>query len=528
MVNGTITLNFKIEKGEPIPDTYYFSARINLTSESKNLLHEKLGGTVQFDNLDNYLDLNSENFYIYYNKYSEHNGRSELYVKGDNGRYLASNLPLNHNGFSIELSSDGTSIVDYGFYPLAVMYNPNYYNKAEEKVFDDSGELSPIASSMLGKFLSNTNGLATQDVFLKIQEEVAEREVKLAREKRQVEEELYRKNEELKELMEKGDITLFKVVKGNDLGNGRSVVVLQFDEEEDNKVILDPSKYYIAEYKHHPESEGSEYLYCASSGYDMLLSYEDLFFVLNRSSYPDLDSGFYSTFDFDSYASNLSTKNQYFSDNQLSEELSNSLERNDHWAGQSDTEFTIDNEQIDEEVMVENEIKSRKRRAAEEDDEGEKVSNSVNTHTKYENETLEPQEELFSNKKDLQEEVIITSAINSMQNDKKEDFSPHPLKVKTGDPFEMGKYNVELQVTYDDVKNFYDTVRNKYHVSKEYNYEQVMVLYNEIVTPAHSHNYEPFTLDKAYIVDGHLFIQDKDFGTLGDFNEMFYKNDELL
>ncbi|MGL9702552.1 MAG: hypothetical protein ACR5K3_02395 [Wolbachia sp.] len=92
----------------------------------------------------------------------------------------------------------------------------------------------------------------------------------------------------------------------------------------------------------------------------------------------------------------------------------------------------------------------------------------------------------------------------------------------------MGKYKVELQVTYDDMKNFYDTVRDKYHVSKEYSYEQVMVLYNEIVSPAHNHYYEPFTLDKAYVIDDHLFINDQDFGTLDDFNEMFYKSDELV
>jgi hypothetical protein len=100
--------------------------------------------------------------------------------------------------------------------------------------------------------------------------------------------------------------------------------------------------------------------------------------------------------------------------------------------------------------------------------------------------------------------------------------------VKTGEPIEVGKYKVELQVTYDDVKNFYDTVRNKYYVSKEYNYEQVMVLYNEVIKPAHNHHYEPFTLDKAYVADNHLFIEDQDFGTLDDFNEMFYKSDEFM
>ncbi|WP_353284654.1 hypothetical protein [Wolbachia endosymbiont (group A) of Lasioglossum fulvicorne] len=189
-------MNFEIEKGEPI-DRYYFSARIKLTDESKNFLREKLGSTIQFDNLDDHFNLNHENFYIYYNKYSEHNGRSELYVRDDNGRYLTSNLPLNHNGFSMELSSDGASIADYGFYPLYAIYNPNHYDKAKEKVFDDHGELSPIASNVLDSFLSNTNSLTTQDilqnVFSQLQKKADEEAERLAREReaeRQREEEL--------------------------------------------------------------------------------------------------------------------------------------------------------------------------------------------------------------------------------------------------------------------------------------------------------------------------------------------------
>ncbi|MDX5462582.1 MAG: hypothetical protein O7157_03445 [Wolbachia endosymbiont of Tetragnatha montana] len=129
MVNDKITLNFEIEKGEAI-DRYYFSVRIKLTNESKNLLREKLGSTIQLDNLDDHFNFNPENFYISYNQYG---GRNELTVRDDNGRYLTSNLPLNHNGFSIELSSNDVSSADYGFYPLAVIYNPNHYNKAEEK-----------------------------------------------------------------------------------------------------------------------------------------------------------------------------------------------------------------------------------------------------------------------------------------------------------------------------------------------------------------------------------------------------------
>ncbi|AGJ98851.1 Ankyrin repeat domain protein [Wolbachia endosymbiont of Drosophila simulans wNo] len=119
-----------------------------------------------------------------------------------------------------------------------------------------------------------------------------------------------------------------------------------------------------------------------------------------------------------------------------------------------------------------------------------------------------------------QEETII------IDNVKEE--SQHPLKIKVGEAVEIGKYKVELQVTYDDVRNFYDTIRGKYHDGSGYNYEQVMVLYNEIVRPASQHHDEPFTLAESYIADGHLFIKNQDFGILNDFNEMFYKSDEFM
>ncbi len=51
MIKDTIILNFKIEKGEPI-DQYYFFARMKLMNESKNLLRERLNSIVQFDSLD--------------------------------------------------------------------------------------------------------------------------------------------------------------------------------------------------------------------------------------------------------------------------------------------------------------------------------------------------------------------------------------------------------------------------------------------------------------------------------------------
>ncbi|WP_374698648.1 ankyrin repeat domain-containing protein [Wolbachia endosymbiont (group B) of Limnophora tigrina] len=401
MVNDKITLNFEIEKGEPI-DRYYFSARMRLTDESKNLLREKLGSTIQFDNLDDHFNLNHESFYIYYNKYSEHNGRSELYVRDDNGRYLTSNLPLNHYGFSMELSSDRASIADYGFYPLYAIYNPNHYDKAKEKVFDDHGELSPIASNMLDNFFSNTNSLTTQEIFLQLQNGATEKEEKLIREKRQAEEELDQKNEKLKEFIEKGEITLFKVVKGNDVGNGRSAVVLQFTAEGKgtNDITLDSEKFYIADY------EDSEFLHCVSSDYDMLLDYENLFFALNQSFYSDFKSGFYSADSTDPYNYAKYSKELYLSGDQLSEKLSNELEKD---SNQIDAEVMFSDQPMNEEVTVKSEIKSRKKRVAEEDNDIEKGSNLVDVQTRGEDQkstimelqensvSQEPAQKSFSN-----------------------------------------------------------------------------------------------------------------------------------
>ena len=258
-------------------------------------MREKLVSTIQLDNLDNYFDLSPENFYIYYNKYFGHYGRNELYVRDNNGRYLATKLPLDHNGFSIELSFDE---VNYGFYPLYAIYNPNQYDKKQEKSFEDNGELQPFVSSVLDYFL---NGLTIQDMFLQIQNELVEKETKLEEDRRKAEKELNQKNEKLRELIENDEIKVLKVIKGHSIGNGRSAATLQLDGD------LDASKYYIAEY------EGNEYLHCTSSGYDILLDQSDLFFVLNRSSYLELESGFYSI-PSGSYAKYLDTKNRLFSD----------------------------------------------------------------------------------------------------------------------------------------------------------------------------------------------------------------------
>ncbi|WP_265021918.1 hypothetical protein [Wolbachia endosymbiont (group A) of Icerya purchasi] len=588
MVNDKITLNFEIEKGEFI-DPYYFSARIKLTNESKNLLREQLGSTVRFDNLDDHFNLNPENFYISYNQYG---GRNELTVRDDNSRHLTSNLPLNHYWFSMELSSNDVSSADYGFYPLRAIYNPNYYDKAKEKEFDDHGKLLPTVSNILNKLLSNANNLTTQDVlqnvFSQLQKKADEEAERLAREReeeRQREEELNEKNEELKELIEKDEIKIFKVIKGHDIDNGRSAVVLQLDGEEGDKIPLDSSKYYIAEYRHHPEWEGDEYLHFVGPRDAMLVDYGNLFFVLNQSSYSGFESGFYSEDRTDPHNYAKYSKEPYLSGDQLSEKLSNELEEDSNQIG---TEFTIDDEQVDEEVVVESEAKSGEKGTVGEDNAKntiqEEESNYIDQMQADDSSSYKPalqsnRDDYADTKKALQEklhgdeihrqsnekaqkdievkkvtvetdsssnktekqtedeqETVMASVIENM--DKNSDIeaetsnsvanSQHPLKIKTGSPLEVGKYKVELQVTYDDVKNFYDTVRGKYHAGDGYNYEQVMVLYNEIVRPAHNHHYELFTLDEAHVANDHLFIKGQDFGTLNDFNEMFYKSDELM
>lgn len=567
MVTNTIILNFEIEKGEFI-EPYYFSARIKLTNESKNFLREQLGSTVQFDNLDDHFNLNPENFYISYNQYG---GRNELTVRDDNSRHLTSNLPLNYYGFSMELSSNDVSSADYGFYPLRAIYNPN--DKAKEKEFDDHGKLLPTVSNILNKLLSNANNLTTQDVlqnvFSQLQKKADEEAERLAREReeeRQREEELNEKNEELKELIEKDEIKIFQVIKGHDIGNGRSAVILQLDGE----IVLDSKKYYIAEYKHHPEWEGNEYLHFVGPRDDMLVDYENLFFVLNQSSYSGFESGFYSADSTDPYNYAKYSKEPYLSGDQLSEKLSNELEEDSNQIG---TEFTIDDEQVDEEVVVESEAKSGEKGTVGEDnakntiqeeesnyidqmqaDDGssyvedqpalrddmektlqeplykDKMHEQNNQRAKQDMETrkLATKTENQSNKTEEREkpteneqEAVITSVINSMKDNKEEDHLQHPLKINKGELLETGKYKVELQATGEDINNFYQNLSSQYTTGK-YSYDQMTVLYNKVYARDSSHDGKLMLLPEAYVADGHLFIQDRDFGTLHDFNEMFY------
>lgn len=56
-------------------------------------------------------------------------------------------------------------------------------------------------------------------MFLQVQNEFVEKEVKLAKERRQAEKELYQKNRKLRELIEEDEIEVFKMIKGHDMGN---------------------------------------------------------------------------------------------------------------------------------------------------------------------------------------------------------------------------------------------------------------------------------------------------------------------
>ncbi|RDD35715.1 hypothetical protein Wcon_00010 [Wolbachia endosymbiont of Cylisticus convexus] len=200
---------------------------------------------------------------------------------------------------------------------------------------------------------------------------------------------------------------------------------------------------------------------------------------------------------------------------------------------------------INEEVKVKSEVESRKKRSIDEDKEedaignvneinevtgatrlhsaaslGEEEPNNIDQMPADQPASGERNKRSIREDEEKQEEITIIDNVKSNQEG--------PLKIKVGELIEMGKYKVELQVTYDDVRNFYDTIRGKYHDGSGYNYEQIMVLYNGIVKPASQHYDESFTLAESYIADGHLFIKNQDFGVLNDFNEMFYKSDEFM
>ncbi|MFP3036055.1 MAG: collagenase [Wolbachia sp.] len=178
-------------------------------------------------------------------------------------------------------------------------------------------------------------------------------------------------------------------------------------------------------------------------------------------------------FDFNSYASNLSTKNQYYGDSKLSEELSHSLERNYGWMSRSDTEAIIDNEQMNEKVIVESEANPRKKRAIEEDDSDMKGSdNSVNIQAKNENQkstTVEfqensvPQElikELFPNK----ESVIINDKLTiEVKYGELTSYTPDYIKQTVKDAYEAWSENF-----YSQKSNHSDPVKLQLYVFRNY------------------------------------------------------------
>lgn len=278
MVNNNIILNFEIEKGDSIGQCY-FSARIKLTDESKNYLHEKFDESIQFNNLDNYFILNHEIFYIYYNKYKGHNGRNELSVKDKDDNYFATNLSLDYYGFSIELSLDYP--IKYGFYPLYILYNPGCSNKEEAKIFDDYNQLLPIALSILENLLSNENNFSVKDMLLKLQDKVFEKKNELLTRKKQTEEEQNNKAKELETLIEEGKVLLFKVMKSMDIDDNRSAVALKLSEkgrEIGENITLNSQKFYIAKYK------SDEFLHYLGPDYDTLFKCHNLFFLFNKDN----------------------------------------------------------------------------------------------------------------------------------------------------------------------------------------------------------------------------------------------------
>ncbi len=128
--------------------------------------------------------------------------------------------------------------------------------------------------------------------------------------------------------------------------------------------------------------------------------------------------------------------------------------------------------------------------------------------------------------KNKQEEAVIASVIDSME-DNEVDYLQHPLKIKTGEFIETGKYKAVLQVQDQDIDNFYQNLSSQYTTGK-YNYDQMIALYNKIYIQDSKLDGKPITLSEAYVTNNHLFIKDQDFGTISDFNEMFYKSDELM
>ncbi|OEY86702.1 hypothetical protein BIY23_02480 [Wolbachia pipientis] len=620
-----IALHFEIEKGGPI-DSCYFSARIKFTDKSKNELRDKLGDSIDFNNLDNYFDLNSDNFYIYYNKYAS---RSELYIKDGDGNYLKCNLPLNRYLFSVELSSSesDSTIIDYGFYPQHSIYNPHDHIK--EKVFNDEGKkLLPVTLNILENLLSNTDNLTVSDISSQFHNKIALEEAHTVRTKRDAEEKLIIENAELESLIKNDQIILLKVIKGQDIDDKRITAVLQASNT-DKFITLDPQKYYIEKY------DGEEYLLCREDGsvymqsseQHMYMPYDSTFFVLNNNSYHYLKSGFYSIHN-GHYVEYLNDAGHYLTDDELPEKILNTLKNDDlqdreeaeqekisetynhsspHDKSKQEnvnddhTEGLYNNEESHKKLLESDDARNIESTNKEEitetysqspsDDNNRKKDDNysnkealydeekimdffqakhpdvleklIGTLSQYSNNSLQYTKlikdfvhnlknyevelsQWLHNTEDQQqrgkrsvevdtiaiektEEEVIISVIKGM--DTVDVKTEHPSKISIGDPLDMGKYKVELKVTYNDILTLYNNaIYDKYQTQKAYNYEQTKVLYDQLahIIPLSGHAEKLITLPEAYITNGHLFIQNYDFGSINEFNEMFYKHSELL
>ncbi|WP_339048482.1 hypothetical protein [Candidatus Mesenet endosymbiont of Phosphuga atrata] len=309
----------------------YHCVRIKLTEESKNFLRETLGDNVQFNNLDDYFDLDPELYYIVYNKYAEYASRDELYVKSSSGSVLVGNLPLNHYGLSIEISADGSEIIDHGFYPSSVIHNPDFYNKdSKEKDKEPSGlDGSKFLEDVKNTLLShNGNGIEQKNIFTQVSNNIAEKEEKAEEEKKLAEEALTKKNIELKESIDKGDIVIYRVrEKANPDDDERSSAILKMTKksqkalgisDEDNKGIkLDTNKLHITEL----QDSSHEGKYMVKDGIDHIPYSNSLFYVLDKND--PSKSGFYDLGQdkFKSPAKYLDTKFKYPFDSELHHKL---------------------------------------------------------------------------------------------------------------------------------------------------------------------------------------------------------------
>ncbi|MDN5248305.1 MAG: ankyrin repeat domain-containing protein [Wolbachia endosymbiont of Tyrophagus putrescentiae] len=166
LISNETILEFVLEKGKPIND-YYYSVRIKLSEYSKKLLQERLGEEIQFSNLDDYINLDPNNFRICYNEYAKryeldmHDNKGE-FVMGDDGR-RANVLPLTDNThFIIKAASYDASkellIKACGLY--------DYYPRDELIKYSNYDEFFPT-SNVLSRILSNKNNISTQEVLSK-------------------------------------------------------------------------------------------------------------------------------------------------------------------------------------------------------------------------------------------------------------------------------------------------------------------------------------------------------------------------